>query len=182
MSLEFHSTYINLQSKKKMIMSPNARNKQRFEAIFFEASNLLASDRSAYLNRACDGEPDLRAAVEELLEADVEEGSFLDKPIDMGETGCFEPEQSEGAIIGPYKLLQRIGEGGFGVVYMAEQSQPVRRKVALKIIKPGMDTKEVIARFEAERQALAMMDHPNIAKVLDAGTTSSGRPISPWNW
>jgi len=78
--------------------------------------------------------------------------------------------------IGPYKLLQELGEGGMGVVYMAEQTEPVERRVALKIIKPGMDTRQVIARFEAERQALAMMDHPNIAKVLDAGTTESGRP------
>ena len=84
--------------------------------------------------------------------------------------------EGPGTVIGPYKLLEQIGEGGMGVVYMAEQTQPVRRKVALKIIKPGMDTKQVIARFEAERQALAMMDHPNIAKVLDAGATESGRP------
>src|SRR5205823_845472 len=84
--------------------------------------------------------------------------------------------ESPGSHIGPYKLLQQIGEGGFGVVYMAEQQEPVRRKVALKIIKPGMDTKEVMARFESERQALALMDHPNIARVLDAGATESGRP------
>ena len=84
--------------------------------------------------------------------------------------------ESPGTVIGPYKLLEQIGEGGMGVVYVAEQTQPVRRKVALKIIKPGMDTKQVIARFEAERQALAMMDHPNIAKVLDAGATETGRP------
>ena len=84
--------------------------------------------------------------------------------------------EGPGTVIGPYKLLEQIGEGGMGVVYMAEQTQPVRRKVALKIIKPGMDTQQVIARFEAERQALAMMDHPNIAKVLDAGATESGRP------
>ena len=81
-----------------------------------------------------------------------------------------------GTIIGPYKLLQQIGEGGMGVVYMAEQTEPVQRKVALKIIKPGMDSRQVIARFEAERQALALMDHPNIARVLDAGTTDTGRP------
>src|SRR5206468_4004589 len=81
-----------------------------------------------------------------------------------------------GTVIGAYKLLDRIGEGGFGVVFMAEQQQPVRRKVALKVIKPGMDTRQVIARFEAERQALALMDHPNIAKVLEAGATASGRP------
>jgi serine/threonine protein kinase len=79
-------------------------------------------------------------------------------------------------MIGPYKLLEQIGEGGFGVVFMAEQQQPVRRKVALKVLKPGMDTRQVVGRFEAERQALAMMDHTNIAKVLDAGATDSGRP------
>ena len=84
--------------------------------------------------------------------------------------------ESAGTVIGPYKLLQQIGEGGMGVVFMAEQTEPVQRTVALKIIKPGMDTRQVIARFEAERQALAMMDHPNIARVLDAGTTDTGRP------
>jgi serine/threonine-protein kinase len=81
-----------------------------------------------------------------------------------------------GTVIGPYKLLEQIGEGGFGVVFMAEQTEPVRRKVALKILKPGMDTRQVVARFEAERQALAIMDHPNIAKVFDGGSTASGRP------
>ena len=81
-----------------------------------------------------------------------------------------------GTIIGPYKLLEQIGEGGFGVVFMAEQTQPVRRKVALKVLKPGMDTRQVVARFEAERQALALMDHPNIATVFDGGETDSGRP------
>ena len=86
------------------------------------------------------------------------------------------PSEQIGSVIGPYKLLQQIGEGGFGVVYMAEQEKPVRRLVALKIIKPGMDTAQVIARFESERQALALMDHPNIAKVLDAGATDSGHP------
>src|SRR5207244_3099574 len=81
-----------------------------------------------------------------------------------------------GTVVGPYKLLEQIGEGGFGIVFMAEQQEPIRRKVALKVLKPGMDTRQVIARFEAERQVLALMDHPNIAKVLDAGQTSSGRP------
>ena len=84
--------------------------------------------------------------------------------------------EQPGTVIGPYKLLQQIGEGGMGVVFMAEQTEPIQRTVALKIIKPGMDTRQVIARFEAERQALAMMDHPNIARVLDAGTTDTGRP------
>jgi eukaryotic-like serine/threonine-protein kinase len=85
-------------------------------------------------------------------------------------------EEGVGSVVGPYKLLQRIGEGGMGVVYMAEQTSPIRRKVAVKIIKPGMDSGPVVARFEAERQALAMMDHPNIARVLDAGSTATGRP------
>ncbi len=91
-------------------------------------------------------------------------------------------EEKAGTQIGPYKLLEQIGEGGMGVVYMAEQKEPVRRRVALKIIKPGMDTRQVIARFEAERQALAMMDHPNIAKVLEAGRQRVVGRISSWNW
>ena len=90
--------------------------------------------------------------------------------------------EQPGTIIGPYKLLEQIGEGGFGLVFMAEQQQPVRRKVALKILKPGMDTRQVIARFEAERQALALMDHPNIARVLDAGETARAGPTSSWSW
>src|SRR5262249_9165470 len=83
---------------------------------------------------------------------------------------------SPGTVIGPYKLLEHIGEGGFGVVFLAEQTEPVRRKVALKVLKPGMDTRQIVARFEAERQALAIMDHPNIAKVHDGGATAAGRP------
>src|SRR5690606_17903928 len=91
-------------------------------------------------------------------------------------TVAYEPPESIGADVGPYKLLEQIGEGGMGSVYVAEQTHPVRRRVALKLIKPGMDTRQVLARFEAERQALALMDHPNIAKVHDAGATESGRP------
>ena len=97
--------------------------------------------------------------------------------VSHSDTERFPPvTERPGTVIGPYKLLQQIGEGGMGVVFMAEQTEPIQRTVALKIIKPGMDTRQVIARFEAERQAVAMMDHPNIAKVLDAGTTDSGRP------
>ena len=105
-------------------------------------------------------------------------GDFMNRPAAAGlghDLACPDPE-GPGTRIGPYKLLEQIGEGGMGVVYMAEQQQPVRRKVALKIIKPGMDTRQVVARFEAERQALAVMDHPNIARVFDAGTTEAGRP------
>src|SRR4029077_19399794 len=105
-------------------------------------------------------------------------GQFLEKPAPDLLATIDEPAITErpGTVIGPYKLLEQIGEGGFGVVFMADQQHPVRRRVALKVLKPGMDTKQVIARFEAERQALALMEHPNIAHVLDAGTTDSARP------
>ena len=104
-------------------------------------------------------------------------GSFLEPPASSPAATTDEAQpEGPGTVIGPYKLLQQIGEGGMGVVYMAEQEQPVRRRVALKIIKPGMDSAQVSARFEVERQALALMDHQNIARVVDAGTTDSGRP------
>jgi serine/threonine protein kinase len=141
-----------------------------------------AAERAAYLDQACGGQPALRQHIDELIAAQEKLGSFLvQPPAGLRGTMPYEPAgETVGAKIGPYKLLQKIGEGGMGVVYMAEQLEPVRRKVALKIIKPGMDSAQVIARFEAERQALAMMDHQNIARVLDAGTTS-GEPggVSP---
>ncbi len=131
-----------------------------------------------YLDQICGDDRERRQRILKLVEADKGD-SFLEKPpVALPET--VESRSSierEGQVIGNYKLLQKIGEGGFGVVYMAEQTSPVRRQVALKIIKPGMDSKEVIARFEAERQALAMMDHPNIAKVFDGGQTESGHPF-----
>ena len=130
-----------------------------------------------FLDAACAGDVELRRRVEILLDAHLGKDSVLDEP-DEGASPTLDqdPAEGPGIQIGPYKLLQEIGQGGMGVVYMAEQTEPVQRRVALKIIKPGMDTHQVIARFEAERQALALMDHPNIAKVLDAGTTASGRP------
>jgi serine/threonine protein kinase/tetratricopeptide (TPR) repeat protein len=149
--------------------------------IFSEAAELHSdSERAAYLERVCGTDLEMRCRVKGLLKAHGRADSFLEVPappptVDSSQCHVSQVE-SPGAVIGPYKLLEQIGEGGMGVVYTAEQAQPVRRKVALKIIKPGMDTKQVIARFEAERQALALMDHPNIAKVLDAGTTPSGRP------
>lgn len=131
--------------------------------------------RIEYLKQVCQGDAEVERIVALLKEGDPD-ASFLEKgPSFLGATAA-EPNCLTGQTIGPYKLLQEIGEGGFGVVYMAEQITPVRRKVALKIIKPGMDTKQVVARFEAERQALAMMDHPNIAKILDGGETENGRP------
>ncbi len=134
--------------------------------------------RAAYLVQACAGDEQLRSRIERLLKAHEPADKFLERgPEDLDATDNFESvSERAGAVIGPYKLLQQIGEGGMGAVYMAEQTEPVRRRVALKIIKPGMDSRQVIARFEAERQALAMMDHQNIARVLDVGTTTSGRP------
>src|SRR5262245_51040347 len=132
-------------------------------------------ERAAFLTRACAGDARLRRRVEALLRAHAEPDEILDRLLTptVDETPLTE---RPGSCIGPYKLLQEIGEGGMGVVFMAAQEEPVRRRVALKVIKPGMDSKQVVARFEAERQALALMDHTNIARVLDAGTTDSGRP------
>src|SRR3954452_2122032 len=136
------------------------------------------AEQLAYLDRACAGDAQLRGDVEELLAAHRRAGGILEvPPAGLGAIVHDLPAfDGVGSQIGPYKLLEQIGGGGMGVVFMAEQVHPVRRKVALKIIKPGMDGGEVIARFEAERQALTMMEHPNIAKVLDAGTTDAGRP------
>jgi serine/threonine protein kinase/tetratricopeptide (TPR) repeat protein len=152
--------------------------------IFLSAADIAEpTERAAFLDERCGTDLDLRRQVDSLLSAREEVGSFLKEPALVLPTDKYDPSvatqpisEGRGTIIGPYKLLQQIGEGGFGVVYMAEQQKPVRRMVALKIIKPGMDTAQVIARFESERQALALMDHPNIAKVLDAGATESGRP------
>jgi eukaryotic-like serine/threonine-protein kinase len=149
-------------------------------AIFSDALELTSQEEQlAYLDRACQGDPDLRARIDALLLAHKGLGEFLEQPVPTPSVTCDAPNplESPGTVIGPYKLLQQIGEGGMGAVYMAEQTEPVRRKVALKIIKPGMDSRQVIARFEVERQALAMMDDQNIARVLDAGTTETGRPF-----
>src|SRR6516162_9913119 len=147
-------------------------------AIFDAAIELPPERRAAYVQEACASDDALRQRVEALLRAHESAESFMDSPaVAPGrETVAVKPSEQPGDRIGRYKLLQQIGEGGCGVVYMAEQEEPVRRKVALKVIKLGMDTKKVVARFEAERQALALMDHPNIAKVFDAGTTQTGRP------
>jgi eukaryotic-like serine/threonine-protein kinase len=151
----------------------------RVRSIFLEAiENHLPERWKAYLDQACVGHDRLRQRVEVLLRAHAETNSLLDQGLAAPSATNSELTSPEapGIVIGPYKLLEQIGEGGFGVVFMAEQLQPVRRKVALKVIKPGMDTRQVIARFEAERQALALMDHPNIARVLEAAETLSGRP------
>jgi serine/threonine protein kinase len=162
---------------------------QTEESIFYAASKITdLAQRKLFLDQACAGDTDLFKTVEALLSTQedaekffAESGSALKPPTNQLQQSAAEAvgdylEEKPGTMVGRYKLLQKIGEGGCGVVYMAEQEVPVRRKVALKVIKLGMDTRSVIARFEAERQALALMDHPNIARVLDAGATETGRP------
>src|SRR4051812_9242914 len=147
--------------------------------IFNAVVKLPVDQRAVYLDHACRDNSALRAEVESLLKAHDIPGTFLGPSRSPGDlTADYQPvAEPVGKVVGPYKLLQRIGEGGMGTVFMAEQAEPLRRQVALKIIKPGMESAQVIARFEAERQALALMDHPNIAKVFDAGTTPDGRPF-----
>ena len=151
---------------------------ERVIEIFSEAIQLPTGERTAFLERACAGDEGLRQKIEDLLRCNDQAGGFLEQPPETVGEVRFKatPGEKPGDRIGRYLLLQQIGEGGCGIVFLAEQREPVRRRVALKVIKPGMDTKMVIARFEAERQALALMDHPNIAKVFDAGATESGRP------
>jgi serine/threonine protein kinase/tetratricopeptide (TPR) repeat protein len=148
------------------------------DEVFDEALRRAAGqDRARYLDEACGGDLEVRRRVERLLRAVSEAGSFLETPAQDPSPTVDQPiAETPGTQIGPYKLLEQIGEGGMGSVWMAQQSEPVRRLVAVKLIKAGMDSRQVIARFEAERQALALMDHANIARVLDAGTTSPGRP------
>ncbi len=171
--------------------SPSPMNQPDSDETIFAAALQweTPAQRAAYLEEACAGDAALRARVEGLLGASDEAKTFLERPVGQPRKNpaappvtvkvgfTDDPSEAPGARIGRYKLLQQIGEGGCGTVFMAEQEEPVRRRVALKVIKLGMDTKSVVARFEAERQALAMMDHPNIAKVLDAGATDSGRPF-----
>jgi eukaryotic-like serine/threonine-protein kinase len=147
-------------------------------AIFLEAVEGVPAERWLdFIAEQCGDDDSLRERVQRLLDAHVEIGSFMDKPAVAAISTIDQTSlEQAGAQIGPYKLLQQIGEGGMGTVFLAEQTDPVKRQVALKVIKPGMDSRQVIARFEAERQALALMDHPHIARVFDAGTTASGRP------
>ncbi len=152
---------------------------QSIDRVFWDAAQLASPDEcAAYLDRECGDDAELRRKVEQLLKARSKAENFLESPAPhLVAVAAERPlREGPGTVIGPYKLLEQIGEGGFGLVFMAEQQQPVRRKVAVKVVKPGMDTRQVIARFEAERQALALMDHPHIARVLDAGETATGRP------
>ncbi|MBC8105461.1 MAG: serine/threonine protein kinase [Anaerolineae bacterium] len=160
---------------------PDAKHEQ-LRRVFDLVIAAPADQRESLLNRECGGDLEFRQRILAMIEA-AEDARFLSAPTEISHgfpssaaTISDAPGETPGTLIGPYKLLQRIGEGGFGTVFMAEQEKPIKRRVALKIIKLGMDTRQVVARFEQERQALAMMDHPNIAKVFDAGMTESGRP------
>ena len=139
--------------------------------IFFEIiDKATPQERARCLDSACGGDAALRRRVQDLLANHFEPDSFMKEPAVAAATADYSPAaEAPGTMVGRYKLLEKLGEGGFGAVYVAEQKEPVRRRLALKIIKLGMDTQQVVARFEAERQALALMDHPNIAKVLDGG-------------
>ena len=157
------------------------KSKRSEETLFEELVRLPSSQRAAYLQEACGPDSALRRRLEILLTSHDGPSEFVTRAVEPAasrDTARGIPGAERlGDRIGPYKLLQQIGEGGCGVVYMAQQEAPVRRVVALKVIKLGMDTRQVVARFEVERQALALMDHPNIAKVLDAGATETGRPF-----
>ena len=152
------------------------------KAVFNSARRLAGQEeRVAYLQQVCGHDPEAMHRVLELLRIYDQENSFLESPpVALGATVDIPPlNEKPGTVIGPYKLLQQIGEGGMGTVFMAEQTEPIQRKVALKVIKAGMDSRQVIARFEAERQALAMMDHVNIARVFDGGTTGESSRHTP---
>src|SRR5436190_2106965 len=154
---------------------------QREETLFAAALARSPAERAAFLDGACHADPAPRARLNALVSEHEQPDELLAKPANADRptrkiAALQKADETVGQTLGPYKLREKIGEGGCGVVYVAEQEKPVRRRVALKVIKLGMDTRDVIARFEAERQALAMMDHPHIAKVLDAGATDTGRP------
>ncbi|MGO8699307.1 MAG: serine/threonine protein kinase [Limisphaerales bacterium] len=164
-----------------MKSDPEGATPSSEESLFDAALALPPEERAAYLDKACGQDAALRERVAKLLGAYSQSDGFLEAPpAAVGQSGTMvvavPPAENPGDVIGRYKIREKLGEGGCGAVYVAEQAEPVRRRVALKVIKLGMDTRTVIARFEAERQALAMMDHPNIARVLDAGTTATGRP------
>jgi serine/threonine protein kinase len=158
------------------------------ELFLYAVGKLPAEEWECYIAKACAGDTELQRQTEHLLKRHRESGSFLEQPAaKLLDSGAFEGEpvnaitaleagEAPGAVIGPYQLREKIGEGGFGVVFLAEQTQPIHRMVALKILKPGMDTRQVVARFEAERQTLALMDHPHIARMFDGGATATGRP------
>jgi non-specific serine/threonine protein kinase/serine/threonine-protein kinase len=158
---------------------PDSERQRKLEELHSGALKRDAGERDEFLRQACGGDAELRRAVESLLGYEQKLDGFLEAPpmqASAVDTEVDREQSQAGQTLGPYRLLQPIGAGGMGEVWLAEQRQPVRRRVAIKLIKAGMDTREVVARFESERQALALMDHPNIAKVFDAGATPQGRP------
>ncbi|MBM3845130.1 MAG: serine/threonine protein kinase [Verrucomicrobia bacterium] len=171
---------------RRVIRSANVERQRNGHIIHVPRADVarVTEERPAYLHQACGGDSLFRARIEEMLAVAEKAEAFIDDSpavhrflqSEAVKEHPAEFTERKGTRIGPYTLLQQIGEGGFGVVWMAEQTEPISRKVAVKVVKAGMDTHEVLARFEAERQALAMMDHPNIARVLEAGATASGRP------
>src|SRR5579859_845124 len=177
--LAFGKSHANVKRKQVRMagVSPMTEQSLPEESIFGQALEIESvAERAAFLDRACGDNQALRAEVEALLRASERSGDLLDLPENQVLTTDLPAIERPGTVIGPYKLLEQIGEGGMGTVWMAEQTDPIQRRVAVKVVKEGMDSRQVLARFEAERQALALMEHPNIAKVLDAGKTPSGRP------
>jgi serine/threonine protein kinase/WD40 repeat protein len=169
------ATLFALQVRTKSVPAEAAMSERE---LFIAALRITdPAERTLWLDRECGGDAALRQRIDVLLRAFDKAGSLLENPaVAASRTTEEPPSEAPGTVMGAYKLLEQIGEGGMGLVFMAEQQQPVRRKVALKVLKPGMDTRQVVARFEAERQALALMDHPNIAHVFDGGETPTGRP------
>src|SRR5215467_9694085 len=152
---------------------------QQVKEIFDRAVECDPASRVAYVRDRCGDDEELRREVESLLASDTQTGSLLDNPLMETATGVSPPSASlpaQNDSFGPYVPVRVLGEGGMGTVYLARQQQPIRREVALKVVKLGMDSRQVLERFEIERQALALMDHPNVARVLDAGTSDRGRP------
>ena len=141
------------------------------------------AERLGFLDRACEGKPEVRERMDQLLDAHLRSNPWLDSSKSSDSASNYPQAEAAGMLIaGRYKLLEQIGEGGMGAVYLADQMEPVQRQVALKIIKPGLESPQILMRFEAERQALALLDHPNISRLLDAGTTSSGQPYFVMEW
>ena len=177
---KFYSSVTNLPVSPLRLSKPSPTQSalRTDKEIFLEALDLPENHgRAAFLDRVCAGDPEKRKRLEQLLASHFQADVFMEAPaVEESRASAGYSAELVGTMIGRYKLLELIGEGGFGSVYLAEQGAPVRRKVALKVIKLGMDTRQVVARFAAEQQALALMEHPNIAKVLDAGATESGRP------
>ncbi len=169
-----------VSTRKKQLSVYMPANVSNIDSIFSAAAEISTpQERAAFVQSHCGGDEELKRRIEKLLAAHLQAGSFLEAPpAQFQRTADAAIQEGPGSVIGPYKLLEQIGEGGMGIVFMAEQMQPIQRRVALKIIKPGMDTRQVIARFEAERQALALMDHPEYRPRARCGNDGRQRVVS----